>query len=129
MKTSNNATYTFGLLFLLYMFDYIDRLIIDKILESGYDGLNPLEPQAGMELKKVRDYCGDRLCLLGNIDCMELLPSGTSHQVKGAVKQAIQDAGQGGGLIICSSNTLHPGVNPDNCIAMFQAVKTYGVYH
>lgn len=28
MKTSNNATYAFGLLFLLYMFDYIDRLII-----------------------------------------------------------------------------------------------------
>ena len=28
MKTSNNAYYTFALLFLLYMFDYIDRLII-----------------------------------------------------------------------------------------------------
>jgi MFS family permease len=28
MKTSHNAYYTFGLLFLLYMFDYIDRLII-----------------------------------------------------------------------------------------------------
>ena len=28
MKTSKNAYYAFGLLFLLYMFDYIDRLII-----------------------------------------------------------------------------------------------------
>ncbi len=102
--------------------------IMDKILESGYDGLNPLEPQAGMELKKVKDYCGDRLCLLGNIDCMELLPNGTPQQVKKAVQKAIQDAGKGGGLIICSSNTLHPGVDPDNCIAMFEAVKAYGVY-
>ncbi len=45
-----------------------------------------------------------------------------------AVQQAIKDAGKGGGLIICSSNTLHPGVDPDNCIAMFEAVKTHGRY-
>ena len=56
--------------------------IMDKIINAGYDGLNPLEPQAGMDLKKVKDYCGDRLCLLGNIDCMELLPNGSPHQVK-----------------------------------------------
>ena len=98
------------------------------LLESGYDGLNPLEPQAGMQLKSVKDYCGNRLCLLGNIDCMELLPRGTPRQVKNAVRQAIREAGKDGGLIICSSNTLHPGVNPDNCIAMFEAVKEFGVY-
>lgn len=102
--------------------------IIDMLIAAGYDGLNPLEPQAGMQLRKVKDYCGDRLCLLGNIDCMELLPSGTPQQVTDAVQQAIQDAGKGGGLIICSSNTLHPGVDPDNCIAMFEAVKAYGAY-
>ncbi len=39
------------------------------------------------------------------------------------VKQTIIDGAKGGGLIICSSNTLHPGVNPENCIAMFEAVK------
>ena len=78
-----------------------------------------MEPHAGMELKKVKAYCGDRICLLGNIDCLELLPNGTPQQVDAAVKQAIEDTADGGGLIICSSNSLHPGVNPDNCIAMF----------
>ena len=102
--------------------------LLDILLDTGYDGLNPLEPQAGMNLKKVKDYCGDRLCLLGNIDCIDLLPNGTPQQVEEAVKQAINDAGQGGGLIICSSNSLHPGVNPDNCIAMFEAVHKHGIY-
>lgn len=102
--------------------------ILDLLLESGYDGLNPLEPQAGMHLKKVKDYCGDRLCLLGNIDCQELLPNGTPAQVRQAVRTAIDDAAQGGGLIICSSNTLHPGVDPENCIAMFEETRAYGVY-
>jgi uroporphyrinogen decarboxylase len=102
--------------------------ILDILLETGYDGLNPLEPQADMHLKKVKDYCGDRLCLLGNIDCMDLLPDGTPEEVDAAVQQAIADAGKGGGLIICSSNSLHPGVDPENCIAMFQATKKYGAY-
>ena len=102
--------------------------LMDVLLASGYDGLNPLEPHAGMALKKVKAYCGDRICLLGNIDCVELLPDGTPQQVDAAVKQAIEDAADGGGLIICSSNSLHPGVNPENCIAMFKATKKYGSY-
>jgi len=102
--------------------------LLDTLLESGYDGLNPLEPQAGMTLERVKAYCGDRLCLLGNIDCAELLPHGTPEQVDAAVRQAIEDGGEGGGLIICSSNSLHPGVDPDNCIAMFRATHKYGAY-
>ncbi|MCG6908802.1 MAG: hypothetical protein LJE94_01620 [Deltaproteobacteria bacterium] len=102
--------------------------ILDILIESGYDGLNPLEPQADMALKKVKAYCGDRLCLLGNIDCQELLPHGTPEQVREAVRTAIADAAEGGGLIICSSNTLHPGVDPENCIAMFEATREFGSY-
>ena len=102
--------------------------LLDILLDTGYDGLNPLEPQAGMTLAKVKAYCGDRLCLLGNIDCIDLLPKGTPQQVDAAVFQAIRDGGKGGGLIICSSNSLHPGVDPDNCIAMFEATRKYGCY-
>jgi uroporphyrinogen decarboxylase len=102
--------------------------LMDILLETGYDGLNPLEPQAGMSLRKVRDYCGGRLCLLGNIDCVYLLPHGSRAEVQEAVQQAIEEAGREGALVISSSNSLHPGVDPDNCIAMFEAAKRYGGY-
>jgi uroporphyrinogen decarboxylase len=102
--------------------------LLDMLLANGYDGLNPLEPHAAMHLKAVKAYCGDKICLLGNIDCLDLLPRGTPAQVEAAVREAIEDAGAGGGLIICSSNSLHPGVDPDNCIAMFEATKKYGAY-
>ncbi len=102
--------------------------LMDTLLETGYDGINPLEPQAGMEIKKVKAWCGDRICLLGNIDCVDLLPSGTPEQVEQAVIQVIEDGAEGGGLIICSSNSLHPGVNPENCMAMFEAVRKHGRY-
>ena len=100
--------------------------LLDMLLDAGYDGLNPLEPQAGMALNKVKQYCGDRICLLGNIDCMALLPYGSPQEVDAAVKAAIAAAGSGGGYIVCSSNSLHPNVNPENCIAMFKATRIYG---
>lgn len=102
--------------------------LLDILLETGYDGLNPLEPQAGMAMAEVKAYCGDKICLLGNIDSVDLLPKGSSKQVEQAVIQTINDGAAGGGLIICSSNSLHPGVNPENCIAMFQAVRKHGQY-
>ena len=38
--------------------------IMDVLIDSGYDGTNPLEPQAGMDLQKVKDAYGDKICLL-----------------------------------------------------------------
>jgi uroporphyrinogen decarboxylase len=102
--------------------------ILDILLETGYDGLNPLEPHAGMDLEKVKQYCGDRICLIGNIDCMDLLCNGTTEQVETAVRRAIEVAAPGGGYILSDSNSLHPGVNPENCITMFEAAKKYGRY-
>ncbi len=102
--------------------------ILDTLMEMGYDGLNPLESQAGMELKKVKDHCGDRLCLLGNIDCGDLLCTGSEEEVEAAVMQAIGDAAPGGGYILCSSNSIHPGVKAENFLAMVNAAKKHGRY-
>ena len=102
--------------------------IMDILIDSGYNGINPLEPQAGMDLKKVKDAYGDKICLLGNIDCKELLCSGKPAEVEAAVKRAMDVAAKGGGYILCDSNSLHPGVNPENCMAMFEAAKKYGLY-
>ena len=71
--------------------------------------------------------------MLGNIDCQELLPHGTPDRVQAeaAVKQAIDDTGEGregGGQIIGSSTWLHACANPENCIAMFQAPQKYSAY-
>lgn len=102
--------------------------LLDLLLDMGYDGLNPLEPRAGMELRRMKANCGERICLLGNIDCGELLCSGTEQEVEAAVVQAIQDAAPRGGYVLCSSNSIHPGVKPENFLAMVRAAKMHGVY-
>ena len=102
--------------------------ILDDILDAGVDGLNPIEPQAGMDIGEVKQYCGDRVCLSGNIDCGQLLPHGTTEQVRQAVIECIRKAAPGGGFIMHSSNSIHSSVNPENYLAMIQATREYGKY-
>lgn len=102
--------------------------LLDQIVSAAPDGINPVEPMAGMELKKVKDLVGDKVCLSGNIDCAHLLPHGSTEQVEAAVQQAIHDAGEGGGFILSSSNSIHSSCNPANLVAMVQAGRKYGAY-
>ena len=101
--------------------------IFDELIELGFDGIHPIQPQC-MDIKEVKEQFGDRVCLLGNIDCIDLLPSGTEEEVEEAVRQTIRDAAPGGGYIICSSNTVHPGCKPENYIAMVKATHKHGNY-
>jgi len=102
--------------------------IIDMIIDTGLDGLDPLEPIADMDIGKVKEKFGDRIAVVGNVDCGELLSRGTPEQVVEAVKETIAKASVGGGHILASSNSIHPGVNPENYKAMVQAAKKYGTY-
>ena len=102
--------------------------LLEMIVSAGPDGLNPIEPVAGMELKKVKELVGDRVCLVGNIDCGHLLPHGTEEQVHDAVRRAILDGAPGGGFIVSSSNSIHSSCNPRNLVAMVEAAQRYGTY-
>jgi len=102
--------------------------IIDDIVGTGLDCLDPLEPVADMDMRRVKEAYGDRIALAGNVDCGRLLPNGTPGQVVEAVKETIAKGGVGGGLILASSNSIHPAVNPENYRAMVEAGRRFGTY-
>ena len=97
-------------------------------METGIDALHPIDPIAGMDLGEVKIEYGDRICLMGNVECGELLSWGTKKDVRKTVKECIRKAGKGGGLICMSSNSVHSGVKPENYLAMVETVKKYGEY-
>lgn len=101
--------------------------ILDDLLEVGFDGFHPVQPQC-MDIAEVKEHVGGNLCLSGNIDCRDLLCFDSEENVERTVKQTIETAAPGGGYIICSSNSIHPGVKPENYIAMIRAAHKYGVY-
>lgn len=102
--------------------------IMDDIVDTGLDALDPLEPMAGMDIGKVKERYGDRIALAGNVDCGELLSRGTTEDVVEAVKETIAKASPGGGHILASSNSIHPAVKPENYRAMVEAAKEFGQY-
>lgn len=101
--------------------------ILDDLVEIGFDGIHPIQPQC-MDIGEVKRHIRSRACIIGNIDCQELLPGGSPGEVDQAVKETIRTASPGGGYIISSSNSIHPGVRPENYVAMVKAVHKYGDY-
>ena len=67
-------------------------------------------------------------CLAGNMDATVILPRGSREQVIEAVKETIAKASPGGGHIMASSNSIHPGVKPENYRIMVEATREYGQY-
>jgi len=101
--------------------------LMDRLVEAGFDGFHSIQPQC-MDIAKVKERYGDRLCLLGNIDCSYLLPFGNEQEVEEAVRETIAVAAPGGGYVLCSDNTIHPGCKAENYLAMIKAARKYGYY-
>jgi uroporphyrinogen decarboxylase len=102
--------------------------ILDMIVESGIDCLDPIDPAGGMDLTEVKAEYGDRIALKGNVDCAHLMTFGTPEEVVEATKTALQKGMPGGGFILSSSNSIHSSVKPENYAAMVQTLKDYGWY-
>jgi uroporphyrinogen decarboxylase len=101
--------------------------LVPALLDAGFDGIHPIQPQC-MDIGKMKREFGHRTCLLGNIDCGFLLVLGSTDEVRESVKETIALAAPGGGYIISSSNSIHPGCKPENYLAMVEAAREYGRY-
>ena len=101
--------------------------LIPGLLDAGFDGIHPIQPQC-MDIGDTKRKFGSRACIIGNIDCSYLLVFGTQDEVRQSVKETITKAAPGGGYIISSSNSIHPGCKPENYLAMVKAARAYGQY-
>jgi len=101
--------------------------ILDDIVNSGIRGLHPIEPDA-MDLGDVKARYGNKICLLGNVDCRYVLPFGNEQDVRRDVRRCIDTAAKGGGFVLTSSNSIHANVIPENVYAMMDEARRYGKY-
>ena len=121
-----DAAHAKGLKIIKHSDGKLDALL-PNLIEVGYDGIHPIQPQC-MDISEMKKNYGDKVCLLGNIDCSFLLVFGTPDEVRQSVKETISAAAPGGGYILSSSNSIHPGCKPENYLAMVEAARKYGKY-
>jgi uroporphyrinogen decarboxylase len=99
------------------------------IVESGFDGLQGIEPAAGMDIFEVKRAYGTDLCLMGNIDPSLLhkpnrsaIQDDACRDLDRAVTDLIAKIGGSGGLILGSCSGLYQGMSPQRVCHMAEFV-------
>ena len=83
--------------------------IIDQIVESRPHALHSLDPQAGVDIRVVKERYGDSVCLIGNVNC-GLLQTGTEQEVVESATYAVTNGKPGGGYVFSTSNCVYTGL-------------------
>ena len=87
----------------------------------------PPPPIGDVDLVQAKARVGDRICLNGNVDIINVIKDGSPEQVRQAVRQAILDAARGGGFILGTSDSIREAPL-ENVRAYFEAGRRYGNY-
>lgn len=104
--------------------------LLEKVAGTGIDVLEPLEPfpLGDVDLAEVKRKIGDRVCLAGNLDPINVLERGTPQDVEREVKKCIGDAAEGGGYIFATADQITNITPFENVSTMVESVKRYGRY-
>jgi len=102
--------------------------ILDLLVDAGITCLDPIDPRGGMDLADIKARHGSRIALKGNVDCTEVLVTGTEEEVIQATKAALRAGAPGGGYILSSSNSIHSSVRPENYRLMMETLTRFGTY-
>jgi len=101
--------------------------ILDQLVQANPHALHSLDPQAGVDIAEVKRLYGDRICLIGNVNC-GLLQTGTDQQVVDSVRYALSSGMPGGGYIFSTSNCIYTGIKPDRYELMLKVWRKEGDY-
>ncbi|HOM26420.1 MAG TPA: uroporphyrinogen decarboxylase family protein, partial [bacterium] len=101
--------------------------IIDQLVETNPHALHSLDPQAGVDIKVVKEKYGNRICLIGNVNC-GLLQTGTDQEVIESCLYALKYGMPGYGYIFSTSNCIYTGMPLERYLLMLGIWKEYGNY-
>ena len=110
----------------IYHTDGVLWSVMDDIVDSGVNGLHPIEPKS-MDILEVKQRYGNRLCLCGGVE-LDLLSRGTPAEVRSLVRRYIETVGSDGGWCAGSSNSIPDYASVENYRAMVETVLQYGTY-
>jgi len=101
--------------------------IIDQIVQAKPDALHSLDPQAGVDIADIKKRFGNRICLIGNVNC-GLMDTGSDEQVKQSALYALQHGMPAGGYIFSSSNCIYTGMSLARYELMLDIWREHGNY-
>lgn len=99
--------------------------ILDQLAGTGIDALHSLDPMAGVDIAQVRELVGERLCLIGNVNCA-WVQAGTLEQIEQSATYCLERGSvQGGSYVFATSNCVFAGVPLANYEWMLEIRRRY----
>jgi len=104
--------------------------LIPAMIETGLDGLHAIQPCCrGMDLATLKAQYGHKILFNGAIDSHHVLIKGTPDTVRSRTREVLEIMKPGGGYVAGASHDSILEETPvDNVVAMFDAVREFGVY-
>jgi uroporphyrinogen decarboxylase len=128
MRAQAGSLHKYGIFSFISSDGCLWPIIDDYLVHSGVDGMMEVQVTAGMDLDELKERFGDRISFTGSVDCQYTLTVGTPGDAADETRRAIDSLSPGGGHILCSSNSIHAGVKPENYLAMLRSAKGYGKF-
>ncbi len=101
--------------------------IVDQLVQAKPDALHSIDPQAGVDIAEIKRRYGDRLCLIGNVNC-GLLETGTDEQVIESARYALRHGMPGYGYIFSTSNCVYTGMDLARYDLILDVLNKEGIY-
>jgi uroporphyrinogen decarboxylase len=101
--------------------------ILDSLAAAKPHALHSIDPQGGVDIAHVKKLIGDRICLIGNVNCA-LLQNGTDEEVIESARYALQHGMPGGGYVFSTSNCIYTGMPLERYELMLDVWRKEGNY-
>ena len=98
---------------------------IDACLNHLPDaGFNVLNWGKKTDIAEVKERVGKRMCLMGNVNPLEIGVRGTPEEVREATLEVLEKS-EGEGIILSVGGGTSPGMPKENIMAMLQALEEF----
>lgn len=102
--------------------------IVKQMADCQPDAIHSLDPQGGVDLTEVRKIVGDKIALVGNVNC-GLLQTGTDEECRADVLRSLRQGMEAGkGYVFATSNCVYTGMPLQRYEMMLDIWKEYGNY-
>lgn len=83
--------------------------IADQLVQTEPHALHSLDPQGNVDIARVKQLYGDKVCLIGNVSCA-MLDTGTEQECVESARYCLRHGMPGGGYIFSTSNCIYTGM-------------------
>ena len=100
--------------------------ILDMLIDAGIQGINPVEPKAGMDVVALKKKYGRKLMYLGGLDNAHILPGADLPELEKHIMHVLE-AGEDGGLVI-GAHSIGPDISVERYDHIHRFILEHGKY-